>query len=183
MSNNTTLNEAERNFLKLFSTYNRPITIREISDELDLPSMITKDILDSLLEKGNIVAFSSERGKYQYYASVSSKEGINALFAQKYADIAGGLESQYKEVKEENEKLKKQIDALYANILTLMGIFIAIFALIVINIEAIGNFVSKIQSSDELYWALLKINIPLLVSLVVLILLIKWLLLPKSSKK
>ena len=70
---------------------------------------------------------------------------------------------------------------MYANLLTIMGIFVAIFALIVINIEAIGMFTSNVMSSTDLFWSLVKLNIPIVVTITILILLIKFLLyIPKQ---
>lgn len=181
MKENMELNDIERKVIYVMKIYNRPVIVQEIADELDMSLKYTHKVINSLKQKGNVVGYSSSSVGKEYYALTNSKTGIDELLSQKYADIAGALEKQYMDIKRENEYLRKQINHLYSNILTLMGIFVAIFALIVINVNAIGEFVAKMETSKELFGALIKINIPLVGSILVLVLLIKLLLLPKRK--
>jgi len=178
----TILNEMERKVLGCMALYNRPVTVREISFELNLPLKKVAAVFKSLQKKGNIVIYSSEKGERDFYALTTSKAGMESALSQMYADIAGALEKQYESIKTENEHLQQQIDKIYANILTLMGIFVAIFALIVININGIGLFVEKTTTFDELFWALLKLNVPLILAIGILVALIKWFLHSKKRK-
>lgn len=187
MSNNinqtdATLTEIEQKVFQVISLLNRPVTIREISKEMNIPLAVAREVFHSLEEKGNIVAYASEQAKSQYYTPTASKTGLDALLSQKYVDMVGPLEKQYEDIKAENENLKQQVNKLYANILTLMGIFVAIFSLIVINVNAIGTYVITISTSEELFGALVKLNIPLTVAIVVLVLLIRFVLLPRPKR-
>lgn len=176
-----TLTDIERKVLQVMTIYNRPVTAREIADEMAISIATVKNVFRQLCEKGNIVSYSTSKGTSKFYTPTSSKTGLDSILSQKYVDIAGPLEKQFADIKAENEELRKQIDRMYANILTIMGIFVALFALIVINIEAIGMFASNITDSTDLFWSLLKLNIPIIVTIVVLILLIKFLLyIPKK---
>lgn len=175
----STLSEAEQKFLKVISLYNRPVTISEIAFELNVPIKVATRYFQSLLQKGNIVEYTSNGGKQRYYTPTLSKTGLDAVLSQKYADIAGSLEKQYADIKAENDNLRQQIDKLYANILTLMGIFVSIFSLIIINVDAIGSFMMNVDNSDVLFRTLIKLNVPLVTAIVVLILLIKFLFLTK----
>lgn len=181
MKEDMTLNVAEQKVLQAIVIYNRPVTVQEIANELDMSLKTAHRVFKSLEEKGNIVAYSSGGERHRYYSVTNSKTGLDELLSQKYVDIAGALEKQYIDIKKENEYLREQIDKLYSNILTLMGIFVAIFALIVINVNAIGVFASTMKTSQELFVALIKLNIPLVVSIVLLVILIKILLLPKQK--
>ena len=169
-----TLNDAERKILQVITLFNRPVTIDEVSAELDLPFRYVQEVFSQLQKKGNIVIYES-RGR-QYYAPITSKDGLDAILSQKYADIASSLESQYAEIKDENEDLRQQIQGLYANILTLMGIFVAIFSLIVVNVNGIGIYLQTVADSTEMFYALLKLNIPLILAIFFLILMVKLLL-------
>lgn len=169
-----TLNDAERKILQVITLFNRPVTIDEVSAELDLPFRYVQEVFSQLQKKGNIVIYES-RGR-QYYAPITSKDGLDAILSQKYADIASSLESQYAEIKDENEDLRQQIRGLYANILTLMGIFVAIFSLIVVNVNGIGIYLQTVADSTEMFYALLKLNIPLILAIFFLILMVKLLL-------
>ena len=175
----STLSETEQKFLKAISLYNRPVTVSEIATELGVSRPMVIHQLQSLLKKGNIVEYTSNGGKQRYYTPTLSKTGLDAVLSQKYADIAGSLEKQYADIKAENDNLRQQIDKLYANILTLMGIFVSIFSLIIINVDAIGSFMMNVDNSDVLFRTLIKLNVPLVTAIVVLILLIKFLFLTK----
>ncbi len=178
----TFLTDMERKVLEVISIYNRPVTVREIAEEINMPQQEILRLFKHLLKKGNIVEYSSEHGKQRYYSPTLSKTGLDAVLSQKYADFAGSLEKQYAEVKAENENLRQQIEKMYANILTLMGIFVAIFSLIIINVDAIGSFITTADNSDALFLSLLKLNIPLVISIAVLLVLIKILFSPKQKK-
>ena len=178
----STLSEAEQKFLKVISLYNRLVTISEIAFELSVPIKVATRYFQSLLQKGNIVEYTSNGGKQRYYTPTLSKTGLDAVLSQKYADIAGSLEKQYADIKAENDNLRQQIDKLYANILTLMGIFVSIFSLIIINVDAIGSFMMNVDNSDVLFRTLIKLNVPLVIAIAVLILLIRFLLLTKLKK-
>lgn len=166
------LTDIEKKVLAVITLYNRPVTAKEVAEELDVTLRTIIAVIQKLISKGNVVKFESKEGG-QFYTLVSSESGLDTIISQKYADMAGALEKQYNEIKEENEKLKVQMENLYANMLTLMGVFVAVFALIVINIDAIGIYVSKAESSVDLFYDLLNLNIPLLISITVMVLLIK----------
>lgn len=175
----STLSDIEQKFLRAISLYNRPVTVSEIATELGISSATVSRRFQSLLQKGNIVEYTANGGKQRYYTPTLSKTGLDAVLSQKYADIAGSLEKQYADIKAENDNLRQQIDKLYANILTLMGIFVSIFSLIIINVDAIGSFMMNVDNSDVLFRTLIKLNVPLVTAIVVLILLIKFLFLTK----
>ena len=173
-SNDTILDEAERKILQVITIFNRPVTVREIAEELNMSVNSVRRYFLKLQQKGNIVAYVS--GNNRYYAPTTSKDGLDAILSQKYADIASSLENQYLEIKAENEELRQQISGLYASILTLMGIFVAIFSLIVININAIGIFLKDVTDSTEMFYSLLKLNLQILLAIFFLVLMIKFLL-------
>lgn len=176
------LNEFQRKVLQVITLYNRPVTMEEVAEEMGVPYKRAQQAFNVLVSVGNIVTYTSSKSHQRYYALTASKSGIDAMLAQKYADMAGSFEKQYQEVKAENAHLREQIDKLYANILTLMGIFVAIFALIVINVSAIGSYAAEALHSGDLFFTLFKLNVPLVVSISVLVLLIKYLLLSKPKE-
>ena len=168
-----TLSSIERKVLQVITVFNRPVSAEEIAYEMGMPKDIVLKILENLVNKGNVVIYQSKIGDQTYYTPLSSKSGLDSVLSQKYADMAAGLEKKYLEVRSENDILKAKIEQFYSNIITIMGVFIALFALIVINIEAIGMFVSDISDSSDLFWSLLKLNIPIIITIAVLLVLIK----------
>lgn len=172
--------ELKNKILKVMDIYNRPVTANEIAEELDVPLKLIKNIFTLLLSRGEIIEYSSKSGK-RYYEPASKKEDINETISQKYVDMASALEKQYEEIKEENEELRNQIDKLYSNMISLMGIFVAIFALVIINVDAINSFVSKVENAGELFLDLVVLNIPIIISIGTIIVLIKIFILPKKK--
>ena len=175
------LNEAERKILQVITLFNRPVTVSEVSAELDMPIRRVQEIFSQLQKKGNIVVYLS--GNKRYYAPITSKDGLDAVLSQKYADIASSLENQYTEIKAENEDLRQQISRLYANILTLMGIFVAIFSLIVVNVNGMSIYLQKVTDSTDMFYVLLKLNIPLVLAIFFLVLMVKFLLSTSSKRR
>lgn len=177
------LNDAESKVLHVIGLFNRPVTTREIAAEMNITMAQTVLIFKRLVEKGNLVVYSSEQGKTKYYAPAASKSGLDAVLSQKYADIAGALERQYNELKDRNDKLENRVEKLYANVITLMGIFVAIFALIVININAVEGYIEKMPDIKKAFEALILLNTPLVIAIVVLVLLIKFIIISPNKKK
>lgn len=167
------LTTMERKVLQVMNVYNRPISAEEISYEMGVPVDKISEIIESIANKGNVVTYKSKADGRPYYSPVASKSGLDSILSQKYADMAAGLEKKYSEIRAENEILKAKIEQFYSNIITIMGIFIALFALIVINIEAIGMFVANTPDSSALFWSLLKLNIPIIITITILLVLIK----------
>lgn len=84
---------------------------------------------------------------YANNTSASFNDEINYLGYGKYEDA---YNKQMRKIKIEVDKLENLENNLYANILTLMGIFVSIFSLIVVNVSNFASLEIK---------ALLKINI------------------------
>lgn len=188
MKNNTSsedkfLNELERKILQVIVMYNRPVTIDEVSYELAISKHIANRHFSSLLKKGNLIELLPSNSRKKYYAAANSKEAIEQSLAQKYVDLIAPLEKKYEEIKVEQEKISEQLNGVYFQIITLMGIFVAIFALIIINVNAIGEFANEASNLLEVCKALAILNIPLVISLTILTALIKWIIKPSNKKK
>lgn len=182
-TDNKMLTDIERKILQVITMLNRPVTIQEVAYELGIHLHIANNAFRELLNKGNVIAFTPANSRNKYYAAANSKEAIEQTLAQKYVDLIEPLEKKFEEVKQEQEKLNSQLHGVYAQIITLMGIFVAIFALIIINVNAIGELTSTIANPWELCKALAILNIPLVISLVILTLLIRLVIKPPKKKK
>lgn len=183
MTEDKFLNELEQKILQVVMLYNRPVTVSEIANELAISQHRAALLFSSLVEKGNLVVFSSSNRRAKYYAVSNSKEAIDKELSQKYVDLIEPLEKKYEEIKLEQAKLTEQLNGVYVQLITLMGIFVVIFALIIINVSAIGEFANSIADPIELCKTLAVLNIPLVISLFFLTLLIKWVIKPSKKKK
>lgn len=176
------LDELERKVLQAIIMYNRPVTVHEIANELAISLHRGNYIFSRLIDKGNLIALSSSKGRNKYYVASNSKEAIDKALSQKYVDLIEPLEKKYEEIKLEQAKLNDQLNSVYVQILTLMGIFVAIFALIIINVSSIGEFAKNIADPMEMLKTLIILNVPLVISLIALTGLIKWVIKPPKKK-
>lgn len=179
--NDQLLSELERKILEVITIYNRPVNTQEIAYELNISLHTVNNVFRKLVDKGNLVVYSTSNSRSKYYAAANNKEAIDQTLSQKYVDMIEPLEKKFEEIKREQEKLNSQLHGVYAQVITLMGIFVAIFALIIINVNAIGEYARTITEFWELCKALVLLNIPLVISLTILTLLIK--LIIKAPKK
>lgn len=166
--------------LGVMKVYNRPVAINEISQEIDVPYYITEQGINELKRKEKVTELVAGKGKEKYYVLTNENNSLDEELSQKYVDMASAFEKQYQEIKDENESLKNKIDKIYANIISLMGVFVAIFALIIINVDAIGMFAINAKNVENLFFSLLIFNIPLVIAIVVLMLLIKFIIFSKK---
>ena len=181
-SQDQVLSEMERTILQAITVYNRPVTAQEIAYELNISLHTVNSLFRKLVEKGNLVKYSTSNNRSTYYAVANSKEAIDQALSQKYVDMIAPLEKKFDEIKEAQEKLDVQLQGVYAQIITLMGIFVAVFALVIVNVNAIGEFTRSITDICELCKALAILNIPLVISLAALMLFIKLFIKPPKKK-
>lgn len=177
------LDELERKVLQAIIMYNRPVTVHEIANELAIGLHRANIIFSKLIDKGNLIVLSSSKGRNKYYVASNSKEAIDKALSQKYVDLIEPLEKKYEEIRLEQGKLNEQLNSVYVQIITLMGIFVAIFALIIINVSSISEFVKNITDTMEMLKTLIILNVPLVSSLIILTGLIKWVIKPPKKKK
>ena len=177
------LSQVESKVYSIVELFNRPVTVEEIAYEMGMDDAIIARLFDSLVKKDKLVIYSPSTGKIDYYAPYNSKSGLDAVLSQKYADLIGPLQEKYNQAETEQKRLKDQLNSLYANIITMMGVFVAIFALIIVNINGIGLIIQPESSIKDAIIKLLMLNIPLLISIIVLILGIKWLTSTSKFKK
>lgn len=182
ITSNMMLTDIEDKILQVVTKLNRPVTIQEVAYELGISVKIATQAFRNLVSNGDVIVFSPANSTNKYYAPLNSNETTDQMLAQKYVDLIEPLEKKFEQVKQEQEKLSSQLHGVYAQIITLMGIFVAIFALIIINVNAIGEFASTIADPWELCKALAILNIPLVISLVILTLLIRLVIKPPKRK-
>ena len=191
--------DIENEIIKCMEVYDRPITANDIAQELNIHRNTAFYRLDKMVEKGMVTVLSGSPNmpdstkKIKYYTLSKSDEEIvkDKEFLKLYQtvnDIKNEIYEQKDKIAEEKEEIFKKIKTteddvknIYANIISIMSIFVAIFSLIIINTTAIYNGVLKVDSVCEIFKRLLILNIPLVVSIIVLLLAVKLILLRKSK--
>ena len=172
------LTNLERKVLQVIELFNRPVTVYEVSYEMGMDLQVTNETIVTLVKKDKLIKIKPTKSDTIYYTPLTSKSGIEIMINQKYVDMVQQLDVEYSEIKKEQDNLNNQIKGIYGQIITLMGIFISIFALVIINVNAISEFVNRTSTICELFKSLLVLNVPIVVSLAALILLIRFILKP-----
>ena len=186
--------------IKYMEVYDRPITANDIVHELNMSRSAVFRHLSQMVEKGVLTVLTGSPdnvGDYnrriKYYTLSKSEEEIDKdkeflKLYQTVNNIKDEIYEQKDKIAEEKEEIFKKINNtetdvknIYANIISIMSIFVAIFSLIIINTTAIYNGVLKVDSVCEIFKRLLILNIPLVVSIIVLLLAVKLILLRKSK--
>lgn len=161
-----------------------PMTAVSMSRDLN-ESLNNIDRALGELEVGNLVEKIIPKNKNSnriYYAlkrnsfngidkkNVSNNEkAVNAVYAVKSAiaqetvDVKDG----YEDLSEKIERVDKNVNGLYANIISIMSIFVAIFALITVN----ANIVFKLTKEDmqAVFLGIIAINVFVVICILALL--------------
>ena len=91
----------------------------------------------------------------------------------------------YDDLEEKYNEVNKNINGLYANIISIISVFVAIFALITVNANI--TFTLTTQNMYDVFWGIVKINIFVVICIIAMLgatrILIINPLLGKSKKK
>ncbi|HZK62129.1 MAG TPA: HTH domain-containing protein [Anaerovoracaceae bacterium] len=196
--------------LKVIEIYNRPVTAREIANEMDISMQTVYGAIQQLLREGKIEEYSSEDAslnnsaisrKINYYAVaqsnlpiVDSRLDSLAVLTDKYNSFSKKLSQEYvnldTEIREQTNLLEARVNELenstkniYASIISIMGVFVAIFSLIILNISVVSESING--STMDLLIKLVVLNIPLVGTIIILLFAVKYLIITplcKSSK-
>jgi hypothetical protein len=164
--------EFDNKVKRAIEIFNRPVLAKEIAEEL-------ATTMASVLRALNRLASSEQIGKIQtqsrtYYfiqthTTVSDIDTMNNIVAKATVNAVDANE----DLKEDIKNVQGKIDQIYLSIISLMGIFVAIFALITVNI----NLVYKVAISpnkDAVITSII-INVSAIFMIAVLLLLMRWL--------
>lgn len=92
----------------------------------------------------------------------------------------------YNDLTEKYEKVSKNVNGLYANIISIIAVFVAIFALITVNANI--TFDLTTQNTYDVFWGIVKINVFVVICIIAMlgatrILIINPLIKEKKKKK
>lgn len=73
----------------------------------------------------------------------------------------------YEDLKEKYDEVNKNVNGLYANIISVISVFVAIFALITVNANITFELTTK--NMYDVFWGIVKINIFVVICIIVLL--------------
>lgn len=139
-----------------FVTRSGPVTNREIADGLLLSYSTVFSAVSAMLISGDIISIPYKKG-IQYY--IVKREATSDDVGTMHEEIAKETiiaKGNYEELAENVERVDKNVNGLYANIISLMSIFVAIFALITVNANMVFNVTP--ENMAPIFWGIIKVN-------------------------
>lgn len=185
------MSELSEKILSVMKIYGRPVTIAEISDELAITRTVVLKVINSLVDSEKVKLYTTN-GKNIYYALVSesknddsqikTSELINEL-NQKYANLDSDLQSKSELLDKRIEEVENNTKNIYLNIISIMAVFIAIFTLVISNVEMLKEYITSNDTICDVVMKIAVINIPLLVVIFFILLMIRFLILKPLKDK
>lgn len=165
--------------LKDFIKKNYAVSYDELLQNVALPQNKIDALLEELCEDKKI---SKEVKNSIYYVS---NDGLKVLDFEHAYNTFGQIIINSKEIatrlKSEMEKLQKNINHFYINIITIMGVFVAMFSLITVNIKEISA-VAKNPNLSAVGTCLI-IDISVVIIIGAMLYLIKKIIISPTAKK
>lgn len=153
--------ELKEKVFEIITSSDSPIPISKIAEDTRMSMASVSRIVANLISDGKVDKVGD--GKSNYYQSHDSKRTPEEKsLNDKYAQLDAALT-------EKVERAEKETQHLYVNMISIMGVFVAIFSLIVINTNAIVGKLSQDESIGCTFLKLLVLNIPVLLCIIALL--------------
>lgn len=173
--------------MNLFDTIKCPLTLTTISNSLNYSHASTIRTLQELIKAGKVKELTPENNSAEKYymptdplfLSTSSPNHESVTLKNIEQKLVNTL-SKYNELSKEIENSQKQLKSIYANIISIMSIFVSIFALITVN----GNIVFSITQENLTNYisGIILVNIFVIICIISLLLAIKFLIINGLNK-
>ena len=163
--------------LELLKSTTEPLNLMELSKVSELSHVTVMQSIKQLLKEDAIIEVGSHlddinRKRRYFIASENTHATHNDLANMKkmIATIVADSKSKYDDLEDQAKKTNVQLSKIYINIIAILGVFVAIFSILVVNINFINNF--QMQSWSSLFKMLGVINLSLVITLGALLFLI-----------
>ena len=162
------------------------MTVANISEELRISKATCKECLNQLIEKKEVYSFKAKNSGRIYYAidegmTVDDLENMRKVMKEETVNAKDA----YDDLEEKYDEVSKNVNGLYANIISIIFVFVAIFALITVN----ANITFKLTQENmyDVFWGIIEVNIFVVICIVILLVVTRVLiinpLLGKNKKK
>lgn len=112
-----------------------PLTIQQIAEQLDVLKSMCKTCVNNLVEEEKLFRIQAKNSGRMYYALC--KGGYTAEEYKNLRDVIVeenvDAKDAYEELSEKIQKIDNNVNGFYANMISIISIFAAIFALITVN--------------------------------------------------
>lgn len=162
------MKSAEERILDLLNE-KAPMTIRKIAEETAMPHSTCARVLAKLCEEDKIVKIQGSSSGRTYY--LVNREATFADVSNMHIEIAKDTidaRDSYEDLSNEMVSIQENVNGLYANLISIISVFVAIFALITVN----ANIAFKLTESNmhNVFCGIIAINIFVVICIIVLLL-------------
>lgn len=162
------------------------MTITNISEELGITKATCLTCLNDLIDKKIVYSFKTKNGRKTYY-SIEEHTTVNDIenMRKVVKEETVNAKDAYDDLEEKYNEVNKNVNGLYANIISIIAVFVAIFALITVNANITFNLTT--QNMYDVFCGIVKINVFVVICIIAMLgatrILIINPLLGKSKKK
>ena len=164
------------NVAEVVRLYYRPVSTSEVARASRLSVSTTVNALHELVQLGKIEMVNDGSGAYfQYHSEEKSQE--KADLEIRFAQLDNALNEKSAQLDKRIEQVEKETSHIYSSLISIMGVFVAIFSLVIINASAISGALSSDDNLGSAFLRLLTLNAPVVLSVVILLFGIKYIIL------
>ncbi len=146
-----------------------PLTQKQIADTLNISVASCRINLQRLVDEGKVTQLSSQNNRRLYY--FINKAATYKDVANMHSEIAKetvNAKDTSEDLKEKYDEVNKNVNGLYANIISIIALFVAIFALITVNANI--NFASlQLENMYDVFWGIVKINVFVVICIIAML--------------
>lgn len=175
------MDSLDEKIFQYMNTLSRPITRKEISEGLGISLANVYHSFDCLLQQEKISQIASsdtlksgnKRAQKYYVVGQANNEqtkDLNKTYVSFLNDAQEAIENMDKKV----NNVEGQTKNIYLNLISIMGVFVAIFSLIVVNTSFLSGVITKDIDMAEAIKKLFLLNMPLVASIIILLLAVRW---------
>lgn len=162
------------------------MTSTNISEQLGISRATCIICLNDLIDKKIVYSFKTKNGRKTYY-SIEEHTTVNDIenMRKVVKEETVNAKDAYDDLEEKYNEVNKNVNGLYANIISIIAVFVAIFALITVNANITFNLTT--QNMYDVFCGIVKINVFVVICIIAMLgatrILIINPLLGKSKKK
>ena len=192
------MSDISKDVLDLLESSGKPLSLSEIANSLCYTKCSLNIALQKMVENKQIQSYTSMTAKgnnfvnMMYYSILNNEKdndskNIEKLIDelnQKYVNLDSDLQLKNEELNRRIEEVENNTKNIYLNIISIISVFIAIFTLIITNVQVLKDYIAVDDTVCNVSMKMAVINIPLLIVIFFVLLMIRNLILkPLKSKQ
>lgn len=157
----------EQKILQFLQETKEPKAYKEIAQTLGYSLTSVKTALMKLVDEQKVFKIETTRNIYYSIVKKATWEDVSNMHNEIVRETVMTKDS-YADLREDIEKIGNNVNGIYANIISIMAVFVAVFALITVN----ANITFKLTQNNmcHVFWGIVVINIVVVICIIALLL-------------